>query len=349
MKEDLISIIIPVYNVQNYLCKCIDSIINQTYKNIEIILVDDGSTDNSGTICDQYKTKDDRISVIHKTNEGLSSARNKGLKNAKGVYVQFIDSDDYIDLDTIEIMYNNICRYNADVISYSHYILNNGHTICNCTEEIEQINSIDAIKEIMLDDKIRSYSWEKLWKRELFKDIIYPLGRKFEDLLTTPLLFEKAKKIVIYDIPKYYYRQRDDSIMGKQSKELRLEYIKAVCEMNKYLREKHPEIEEYLNYNIVNMTLNTYNDIAIFGMYDLLEEDIVKQIYDMSNEILTVNKNKEFINNNSSNQKRIHIELLISNKKKYYEQHIKLPIIYPEHIGKEKKLDSKKFEKYFIK
>ena len=348
MKNDLVSVIIPVYNVEKYLCECLDSIINQTYRNIQIILVDDGSTDNSANICDEYKMKDERITVIHKLNEGLSSARNKGLENAKGAYIQFVDSDDYIDLDTIEIMHNIICKCNADIVSYSHYILNNGKIISNCTKEIEQIEKIEVMKEIMLDDKVRNYSWEKLWKKELFKDITYPIGRKFEDLLTTPLILEKAEKIVVYDIPKYYYRQRNDSIMGKQCNKLRIEYIRAVCEMNKYLKEKYPEIEKYLNYNIVNMTLNTYNDIAIFAMYDLLEEDIVKQIYSMATTILKDDKNKEFIKKQSSKEKYTHIEILMNDKKKYYEQHIRLPVIYPEHIGKEKGVDNKKLEKYFI-
>ncbi len=336
MKNDLVSVIIPVYNVDKYLTQCIDSVINQTYKNIEIILIDDGSTDESGKICDEYKKIDDRIIVIHKSNGGLSSARNEGIEKSRGEYIQFIDSDDYIDTDTIEIMYNVICKYNADVISYSHYILNNEHKICNCTGEIKQIDKIEAIKEIMLDDKIRNYSWEKLWKRRLFNNIKYPLGKKFEDLRTTPLVFEKAEKIVVYDIPKYYYRQRSDSIMGQQSNQLRIEYIKAVCEMNKYLKEKYPHIEKFLNYNIVNMTLNTYNDIAIFGMYELLKEELVRQIYYMSKEILEDSKNSEFIKSKASTEKYIHLQLLMKDKRNYYEEHMELPVIYPEHIGKEK-------------
>lgn len=338
MKNDLISVIVPVFNVEKYLCECLDSIINQSYKNIEIILVDDGSTDDSGKICERYRHKDNRITVLHKSNEGLSSARNKGLEKARGEYIQFIDSDDYIDTDTIEIMHDIVCKYNADVVSYSHYILNEGRKVCDYTGKIKLIDKMEAIKEIMLDDTIRNYAWEKLWKRKLFDEIRFPFGKKFEDLLTTPLLLEKTEKIVVYDIPKYYYRQRNDSIMGKQSNELRLEYIDAVCKMNTYLKEKYPEIEKYLNYNIVNMTLNTYNDIAIFGMYELLKKDTVKQIYDMSKIILEDDKNDQFIKRQAKKEKYIHIQLLMENKRQYYEQHIKLPVIYPEHIGKEKEL-----------
>lgn len=338
MENELISVIVPVYNVEKYITECLQSITNQTYKNIEIILIDDGSTDNSGKICDEYARIDKRIKVVHKLNEGLSSARNVGLEEAKGNYIQFIDSDDYIETDTIEIMYKVACKYHADIVSYSHYILNNGNKICDYTGEIRQVGKIEAIKEIMLDHKVRNYSWEKLWKRELFKEIQFPVGKKFEDLLTTPLLFEKAKKIVIYDIPKYYYRQRADSIMGQQSKRLRLEYIEAVCKMNQYLKEKYPELQKFCDYSIINMTFNTYNDIAIFGMFDLLKEDRVKSVYKISKSILEDVNNKEFIKKQATSEKYLHIELLMRDKKQYYKQHINLPIIYPEHIGKEKPL-----------
>ena len=171
MIDDLISVIIPVYNVEKYLKECLDSVINQTHKNIEIILIDDGSTDNSGKICDEYRKKDDRIIVIHKSNEGLSSARNDGLIHAKGKYIQFIDSDDYVNRDMLEITYSIIKKYNADVVTFSHYILNDGKAICDCSKEEKVLNKMEAMKELLLDNKIRNYSWEKLWKKELFQDI----------------------------------------------------------------------------------------------------------------------------------------------------------------------------------
>ena len=115
MRNDLISVIVPVYNVELYLQQCIDSILNQTYSNLEIILIDDGSTDNSSIICDINLEKDHRIKVIHKQNGGLSNARNVGVKNAQGKFVAFIDSDDYISEDYIEVLYRLICKYNADI------------------------------------------------------------------------------------------------------------------------------------------------------------------------------------------------------------------------------------------
>ena len=114
-KQDLISVIVPVYNVENYLKRCLDSIINQTYQNIEIILIDDGSTDNSGNLCEDYKKIDNRIKVVHKTNGGLSDARNTGIKKAKGKYITFVDSDDYVEYDYVEYLYNLIKKYDTNI------------------------------------------------------------------------------------------------------------------------------------------------------------------------------------------------------------------------------------------
>lgn len=338
MEEGLISVIIPVYNVEKYLQECLNSVIAQTYKNIEIIVIDDGSTDNSGKICDEYAKKDNRIKVIHKANGGLSDARNFGIDISKGKYVYFVDSDDYIDIDTIESMYKIAKDYSADIVTFSHYILNEQNLFCNYTSKIKELTNIEGIKEVVIDSKIRSYAWEKLWKKELFDEIRFPKGRKFEDIITTPLLFEKANKIVLYDVPKYYYRQRKDSILGKQTNELRIEYINSMCDVNEYLMKRYPELDKYLNYCVVNMTLNTYNDIATFGMYELLQEKIVQEIYCKSKKIMQDEENREFIKQKAGEVKYTHIEMLFSNKDKYIEEHLSLPVIYPEYIGKEQKI-----------
>ncbi len=336
MKEDLISVIVPVYNVKKYLQECLNSIINQTYRNLEIILIDDGSNDGSEKICDEYLNKDNRIKVIHNSNVGLSGARNAGIEKAHGRFIQFIDSDDYIDTDTIEIIHDLAIGHNADIVCFSHYILNNENLYCEYDSTTKELTSMEAIKKVILDDKIRNYTWEKLWKRELFNNIRFPVGRKFEDILTTPLLMEKADKILLYDVPKYYYRQRKDSIMGQQSKSLRVQYIESVFEINEYLLKHYPQLEKFINYSIVNMALNTYNDIGVFGMYELLEENIVKQIYNKARIIFKDENSKKLIREQSSNIKYMHIELLMKDIEGYYKQHCELPVIYPEHIGIEK-------------
>lgn len=200
--EELISVIVPIYNVEKYLNKCIESIINQSYSNLEIILVDDGSKDSSGIMCDSYILKDKRIKVIHKENGGLSDARNVGLDKAKGEYIVFIDSDDWIDEKMIEILYNIIKKNNSD-ISICDYFLAYNEEIQTQKEDIEIINlsNIEALKTIYDKDLgvCMIVAWNKLYKRNLFKDDIrYPYGKIHEDEFTTYKLLYKAKKNIIY-------------------------------------------------------------------------------------------------------------------------------------------------------
>ena len=206
--EELISVIVPIYNVEKYLNKCIESIINQSYSNLEIILVDDGSKDSSGIMCDSYILKDKRIKVIHKENGGLSDARNVGIDKAKGEYIVFIDSDDWIDEKMIEILYNIIKKNNSD-ISICDYFLAYNEEIQTQKEDIEIINlsNIEALKKIYDKDLgvCMIVAWNKLYKRNLFKDDIrYPYGKIHEDEFTTYKLLYKAEKIS-YTKQKMYY------------------------------------------------------------------------------------------------------------------------------------------------
>ena len=195
---DKISIIVPFYNVEKYAPKCIESIINQTYTNLEIILVDDGSPDTCGKICDDYALKDGRIKVIHKKNAGLSDARNVGIKEATGKYIGFVDGDDYIEKDMYKYLYNLIKENNADIsICGVEEVYEDGSIQDEkAKESIEILSKEDAIKELLLDKKVRSHAWDKLYKRELFENIEYPYGRKMEDIATTYKLFDLS--IFIY-------------------------------------------------------------------------------------------------------------------------------------------------------
>ena len=181
--EKLVSIIVPVYNVEKYLSKCIDSILAQTYKNLEIILVDDGSKDNSGTICDEYSKKDKRIKIIHKPNGGISDVRNHGLKIATGDYIGFVDSDDYIAEDMFETLVSLLEKNDADISIVSFYEYYNGKLIgVRENENVEIMNKVEAIKELLIDRKIQSYTWNKLFKKELFDGLQFPVGKNFEDI-----------------------------------------------------------------------------------------------------------------------------------------------------------------------
>lgn len=212
--EELISVIVPVYNVENYIHKCVESIVNQTYKNLEIILVDDGATDNSGKICDELAETDSRIKVIHKENGGLSDARNAGIKVAKGEYFGFIDSDDYVDEELYSVLMKNMKDTGAAVSTCGRIFVYKGDEKPTVTENIPVcMNSMEAVKEIFIRNDITFHAaWDKLYKRELFDDIEFPVGRLFEDAAIMYKIFDKAGKIVSTKKQMCYYVQRQGSI-----------------------------------------------------------------------------------------------------------------------------------------
>lgn len=215
--NDLVSIIVPVYKVEKYLKKCVDSILNQTYSNFEIILVDDGSPDRCGDICDEYQKKDQRVKVIHKANGGLSDARNVGISASSGQFISFLDSDDWIHNRFIETLYNLLIINNADV-SIANFIKIYSDDIpsINAPSVIYQYSNIDALNQIYGKYGVQMIvAWGKLFKRELFSDINFPVGKIHEDEFTVYKLLYKANKIIFTTEPLIYYRQRSNSITGQ--------------------------------------------------------------------------------------------------------------------------------------
>lgn len=214
-KSNLISIIVPVYNVEPYLNRCINSILNQTFNNFELVLVNDGSTDKSGIICDSFKIIDDRIIVIHKTNGGLSSARNVGIEIAKGDFIGFVDSDDWLHPKYIETLYNNLVEFEAE-ISICNFLKVSTETIPNNPKNhVSQFSNIEALNQ--LHGKLNTQfviSVAKLYKRELFNKIRFKIGKLHEDEFVIHHLLNNANKIVYTSSELYYYFQRNDSITG---------------------------------------------------------------------------------------------------------------------------------------
>ena len=331
MEKDLISIIIPVYNVEKYLKECVDSVRKQTYKNLEIILIDDGSKDNSGKLCDELSKEDNRIKVIHKENGGLSDARNVGIENATGEYIQFIDSDDFVEKDMIEILYNDICQGKADVSMCSLYLYKDGEKTTDASYKKEIFNKEQVLKEILLDERVRSYAWNKMFKKSLFESIRFPKGKVFEDIYTMSPIFQKANKIVFNDIPLYYYRQREGSILHNQTNELRLEYIKAAMFVNKDIEKNFPNLKDFCAYNIAHITIKTYNDIGFFGMFDLMEEEMVINLYEETKKIFENKELEAFIVNNSNNVKKLHYYYMLTDLSLYIKNNRSLPVIYKEY------------------
>ncbi len=211
--NDLVSIIVPVYNVSKYIDKCISSIVNQTYQNIEIILVDDGTKDDSGIKCDAWKEKDHRIVVVHKENGGLSSARNCGLDIAKGKYIMFVDSDDFVSNNIVEIMYKQIIDNLADIsICEVEHIFDSSSFNFSVDQNCKSFSSNEAIKEMWYQRSFLPSAWGKLYKATLFKDIRFTLNRLYEDIDIMHEVFWRAEKIVYSNSKMYGYVHREESI-----------------------------------------------------------------------------------------------------------------------------------------
>lgn len=214
----LVSIIIPVYKVENYLHRCVDSVIKQTYDNLEIILVDDGSPDNCPAICDEYSQIDNRIKVIHKSNGGLSDARNCGMKAATGEYLVFVDSDDYISHDLIQKMMHEVHTQKADVICCGVNIVDTeGYIYDNRKCNNSFIASGEELtKSLIKDEYPYNFAWGKLYKKELLNGIEFPIGRLYEDIATVYLIMAKAAKAYCMSECLYYYeRGREGNITSE--------------------------------------------------------------------------------------------------------------------------------------
>lgn len=258
-----ISIIVPVYNVEKYIEKCIQSILEQTFLDFELILVDDGSTDKSGYICDEYAAKDSRIKVIHKQNGGLSSARNEGLNICQGDYIGFVDSDDHIHRDMYEILYFNIKKYECEIAICEECIVKEYETVENeayDNEDIELLNNIQALNYSYNIKNIFIHSCNKLYKKNIFEDIRFPNGRIYEDQFITPKLLYSAEKIIYVKSKLYYYVQRDGSIINSKFSLKKLDKVYALeCNM-KFLREINQK-------NISNKAQKLYVDTLLWSDY----------------------------------------------------------------------------------
>lgn len=243
MNDSLISVIIPIYKVERYLRRCIDSVISQTYKNLEIILVDDGSPDGCGKICDEVAKKDRRIIVIHKKNGGLSDARNAGLRKAKGDYFIFIDADDYIDTKMIQILFENLKKSNADISVCNYDIFDENENYIfkdfELEEEKGEFSGYEAAEKTLFKQEPQMVvAWNKLTKRKLWENRIFPIGKQHEDDFTSYQLYYEADKVVITKMPLYHYFQRSDSIVGVGFNIKSLDKIEAYIRAKEYFEKK---------------------------------------------------------------------------------------------------------------
>lgn len=289
LKQDLISVIIPIYKVEKYLDECLYSIVNQTYENLEILLVDDGSPDNCGKICDEYAQKDNRIKVIHKENGGLSSARNAGLDIAKGEYISFVDSDDVIDEKFIETLYK-MCINNSVDIAICDYMRFTDTIEKDKSENTINVYSSKKVQNDMYENIISEkvvVTWNKLYKKYLFEEIRFPVGKIHEDEFTTyKLLYASKSDIAVTNSKFYYYRCNPNGIMGRKYNKNRLDILEALEERTRFYKGKNEEDlykKSLINYS--EFLRSTYLMAYLYIEKD--KKEILKRIIQKNNIILS--------------------------------------------------------------
>ena len=332
--NELISVVIPVYNVEKYLEKCVDSVKKQTYNNIEIILVDDGSTDKSGELCDIIAKEDNRIKVIHKKNGGLSDARNAGVKVANGDFIGFVDSDDYIYQDMYMDLYLTLKKEDSD-ISICDFVKikenDDSSEYCAKNKNVNyyKYNKIEALNELLKNEKITNHAWNKLYKKSLFDNIKYPVGKNMEDMATTYLLFEKANQISYIEKIEYFYLERANSILGNVNEKL-IYNLKDISEKRyEHLWEKYPEVRENLIISQIKNIKIMFSNLILCNLRKTFFGNDYEKEYRFFKENYKLNIEKCKL----SKKQKIEYNLLYKNKLLYWYL-FKLKIIIKNNGGK---------------
>lgn len=257
-----ISIIVPVYKVEEYLEKCIESLISQTYRNLEIILVDDGSPDKCGEICDSYAAKDNRIKVIHKKNEGVAMARNDGLDIAQGDFISFVDSDDWLDLDTYECFVESMRKYKVDCVTgCCHVVIDRDGKLDYrpVTERKTTIKTqLGAMKSVLVDG---SAIWNRLFKKEVFEELRFPVGRINDDEYTVLRAYASCDRILFLSRPTYYYRIRKNSITTSAFSMRKVDVFYNARDNMEYIINEKPKLKEYAEVKFVKAGLYCYYNL----------------------------------------------------------------------------------------
>ncbi len=279
MENPKISIIVPVYNMEAYLKECLESIRSQTFSDWECILVDDGSSDLSPTICDEYVNIDSRFKVIHKENGGLSSARNSALRVAKGEFIGFVDSDDWLEPKMYELLFNLINEYDADIASVGFVKEYRGRrSTKHIVHKTKVISGEDAIRE-MCFDKIPNYVWNKLQRRSIIT-CDFPEGRNFEDIVVYSQWMKNVNRIVLDPTPMYHYRMRKGSIIHSNAIKNRYDYFLSCIDQMKIIDHMHinRNDKDRKNGYINRAAISAAKIIARIEKDPLLRDEAIKKI-----------------------------------------------------------------------
>lgn len=297
MNQDVLcSVIVPVYNVEKYLPRCLDSLIGQTLRNIEIICIDDGSTDNSGKILDEYASRDNRIKVVHQENQGLACARNRGLELVTTEWFTFVDSDDYVALNMLETMLQAVFKEKADIC------------ICNCDLPDKGYQSVSQKKFKMKDELITGYqaleymnlpkswpwvtAWNKLYRTELFKELSYPAGVQHEDQYLAHHIFTRAKRIVSISDTLYYLCYREDSITNSRYDIRQLDYMGALHDrICLYQQQGFKKLYRGVELKALKLLLQAYRKLGDLSSVEQQRVQQAEQQYEQIYQIVTGRKN----------------------------------------------------------
>lgn len=280
--DNKVSVVVPIYNVEKYLNRCLQSIINQSYKNIEIILVNDGSTDNSLQIAEEEEKNDSRIKIITQKNQGLSMARNTGIQHATGEYICFVDSDDFVHKDYVKCLIENLEENDSDISVCDYLYINEKDETWSKKNKVEKIfSNLEAINDLLVgNQETEVMAWNKLYKLSLFKEnnIFFPKGKLHEDNFTTYKLYYYAKKISLIPDKLYFYLQRTDSIMGKKFNIKRLDVLQAVEETKSFFKKENINLEPEIECYELNTRIGLLNNMVRDRFYGEAREQLIKEI-----------------------------------------------------------------------
>ena len=285
--QPLISVILPVYNIEQYIDKCMKSLLQQTYVNYELLLIDDGSTDKSGFICDKYASEYPAVKVFHKKNGGLSDARNYGIARAKGDYITCVDPDDFVDEDYLEYLYYLLNKYRVEMSICQHRVHYDNGTIKefgNLGEEL--LSAKDCIERMLYHNVIDTSAWAKLYKKDLFANIEYPYGKLFEDISTTYKLMIKSSQIAVGYESKYNYIFHNNSIVNSCFKPSKLDLLEMTDDMGNEVRKVFPELSTAILRRRVYSRISTLNQLLNTREYEEKKKEIIIFIKNNSWKIL---------------------------------------------------------------
>lgn len=279
--SDLVSVIIPVYNVKPYLTRCLASIAGQTYGNLEMLVIDDGSTDGSSEICDRFASENDRVRVFHTQNCGLSAARNLGLEHVRGSYIAFVDSDDYVEPEMLERLYEALVPQEFDVSVCGYDVGGKGRVLDIQVSDCEAAYTVKQCLEFFSASEGRGIGpmvWNKMFRAEVFEKIRFPEGHAYEDLWAFPRILDRCRKIRVLPEVLYHHQMNQESITHRQTYDNFLDSFQSRRAVVRYIKKKYPELREKADQYMLKTCLTHWYKLFPTNMDDKIRRHLQKKL-----------------------------------------------------------------------